>query len=511
MDSIRRNTRQSHVGTTPSDTTRAAPAPTPPRTPPRSPKSSAHGMLDNLSRFARSPLRAATPLPEDPATRSPAPTLTRQTAFSKATAERLGRMGFADEGSSSQAVRPQMPPAKTYPKATLQWPDGHVSEGVAVKLGKNDYRFHVDQSDPALTSRKGARNGAATLPLKVEKEKVSMFRRSQKFTASLPSAKSAGLQQGPGAVQLRGDALKFENGRIISTGLQPLSVAELNGLFQNLGYEKGAQPGVGAGLKRKQQVAVLDMFSSAVNDLARRHPERPALRSAAQALANPIYLQIGTRPDPARAGLALASGGSQSPDQARQAVARLKQGEHIYFPVIYGPRGVQHAVGVSVSRTGTDENPRFRVSMTDTERQTPGMFVDISARRLFRALPDLVNGTLGQPAPALAQAIAAPNFRKPLRQWLASLSPSKSTQSAYFDDKVLRQPVQAGSSCVSENAFAFLATVLPPSDYKLAKAASLNVALQLAQQHFAAVGGGQEILARMKERATSALAGSTVG
>jgi hypothetical protein len=37
------------------------------------------------------------------------------------------------------------------------------------------------------------------------------------------------------------------------------------------------------------------------------------------------------------------------------------------------------------------------------------------------------------------------------------------------------------------------------------------VALQLAQQHFAAVGGGQEILARMKERATSALAGSTVG
>ncbi len=68
----------------------------------------------------------------------------KQQALGKKTIERLERMSLGAGTSSGAALSHNTRPGKTYPNATLKWPDGRVSEGVAVKVGKHDYQFHLD-------------------------------------------------------------------------------------------------------------------------------------------------------------------------------------------------------------------------------------------------------------------------------------------------------------------------------------------------------------------------------
>lgn len=486
---------------------------TPQRTPARSPRSRATGFLEKLPRFLRSPLNPAANQEADSGTRSPAHMFAKQQALGKKTIERLERMSLGAGTSSGAALSHNTRPGKAYPNATLKWPDGSVSEGVAVKVGKHDYQFHLDQRDAALTTRKAAESTTAIVPLKVDKEKSSFFSRGRKFTPSLPSLENAGLHRGRGPVELRGDDLNFDHGQIVSEGLKSLSKQDINQMLSNVSFAKDLDQGEGRGLNRHQQAALLNIFASTLRALADQYTDRPALRNAAKALANPVFLQIGVRPNPATRQLALASGSSKSPEAVKHAVSQLRPGEHLYFPIYYGPRGAVHAAGLSVTRIGTEDRPKLRVSLTDTEYGRPGIFVDVSSRRFLRELPNLLSGKLHPSTEQLVQDItaSASNFRKPLRQWLARIDPSRTPSSIYFGGKVLEQPTQNGPSCVSENAFAFMATVLEPSDYKLAKAACLNTMLQIGERHFADSGRfGSEILARIKERASHALAGSAL-
>nr|CCA82735.1 hypothethical protein [blood disease bacterium R229] len=450
----------------------------------------------------RSPLNPAASQQADSGTRSPASLFTKQQG-----------MSLGAGTSSGAALSHNARPGKTYPNATLRWPDGRISDGVAVKVGKHDYQFHLDQRDAALTTRKAAESTTAIVPLKVDKEKSSFFSRSRKFTPSLPSLENAGLHRGRGPMELRGDDLNFDYGQIVSDGLKSLSTHDINQILSNVSFDKDLAPGQGRGLDRHQQSALLNIFASTLRALADQYTDRPALRSAAKALAHPVFLQIGVRPNPATRQLALASGSSKSLEAVTHAVSQLRPGEHLYFPINYGPRGAVHAVGISVTRIGTEDRPKLRVSLTDTEYGQPGIFVDVSSLKFLHELPNLLNGTLHPSTEQLVQDITASssNFRKPLRLWLAHIDPSKTPSSAYFGGKVLEQPIQNGSSCVSENAFAFMATVLKPSDYKLAKAACLNMMLQIGERHFAGSRRfGSEILARIKERASHALAGSAL-
>jgi hypothetical protein len=125
-------------------------------------------------------------------------------------------------------------------------------------------------------------------------------------------------------------------------------------------------------------------------------------------------------------------------------------------------------------------------------------------------LPALFSGALSPTKEALANALFDNNSRRPIRQWLQNIDPRKTPSTAYWDGKPLTQPVQNGGSCASENLLAFLATTLPPSDYKLAKAACLNTMAQIAEKNFKDDRAMARDIARIKERAAHALAGSTL-
>jgi len=83
-----------------------------------------------------------------------------------------------------------------------------------------------------------------------------------------------------------------------------------------------------------------------------------------------------------------------------------------------------------------------------------------------------------------------------LHAWLSSVNPDTPMQ-----ETPPSMPPQKGADCVIEQEFAWLASVLPKADYKLAKANVLNALVQAAKANDI----GDEMRTRLGERLTSSL------
>lgn len=395
-------------------------------------------------------------------------------------------------GSSAAAEAfPGLPRRQASPDPTpgtrLRWPNGQLSAGQLFKAEARDWRFALSPSDSLVTARKAADGASQLLPLKVRPD---------------PSAPRDARQSVPALPRLRDMHLD---------AAATLTSEDVEAILTNVSHRKGQSTEVGAGLSRHQQQGLLDLYASALDALARQVPSSPGIAAAARALANPIDIELNIGYDNATGGLCIHGTAGRQAEEVGEAIRSLRPGEHVFFPVNYNVLGGgSHAVGLSVTRLEDSARPTLRVSLTDTEYSEPGIYIDASPRKVLNALPGLLDGSLGQGGHLPQDDVMDVLLREPLRDWLAQLDPTKEVSSAYFDGKVLEQPLQNGASCGSENPLAFLATVLPPSEYKLAKAACLDAVLQLAESTIDD-GVSNRSRERIQDRITHALAGSTLG
>ncbi len=366
----------------------------------------------------------------------------------------------------------------------MRWPNGQLSVGELIKADDKNWRFELAPSDPLLVARKAAGEASALSPLRVRPD-PAMPKAARQSVAALPRLRDMHL-----------------------TAARMLTQDDVMAILSNVSYAKGQAPDTGPGLNRTQQLGLINLYASALDALARQSPLTPGIAAAAHALAHPIVTELSIGFDHATGGLRVQGGTACPPEEVGAAIRQLREGEHMFFPVNYSVLGGAHAVSLSVSRLEGGTRPMLRVSLADTEYSEPGIYIDTSERKVLEALPGFLNGTLGNGGHLPQDDVMDVLLREPLRDWLAQIDPSKVVSSAYFGGKVLEQPIQNGGSCGSENPLAFLATVLPPPEYKLAKAACLNAVLQFAESQLAETDANS--IERIKDRVTHALAGSVL-
>jgi len=373
------------------------------------------------------------------------------------------------------------------PHHRMRWPNGEVSAGWLFQAGQRALRFTVAPSDPAIMARKAAGEATRVSSLGVQRDREVPGAEPQ-IVPRLPALRK--MRLGAGATLGEDDI-----GRILTS----------------IAYPKDA-PIQAPAMKVWHQQAVLDIYAGALEALAAQHPAMPGLGAAARALAGATVLHLGSEMRPGTGDITMVcSGASRSLEEVSEAVRDLGEGAHLYFSIIgvlgASPGGA-HAVGLSVSRVQGPATDTLRVSVTDTIHRAPGVRIDTSRRNVLQALPRLLDGTLGYAQPRPRFDYTAATLSKALRDWLQRIDPSEAVSQAYFGDKPLVQPVQNGPSCGVENPLAFLATVLPRAEYKLAKAACLDAVLQLATARLPNVD--PMLTARVQDRVSHALAASTL-
>lgn len=148
----------------------------------------------------------------------------------------------------------------------------------------------------------------------------------------------------------------------------------------------------------------------------------------------------------------------------------------------------------------------------------PALFKTVSPNQAVAALQDLLSGCLPpRPPDVSAQAWTHPARAHPLLAWWNRAGSVDTRISADFHGRgePLRSSRQKSNDCTSECVFAFLVTVLPPADYKLAKAACLNTLVQIADRleppdTVAADAPLQVARRRLEQRITTSLSGHMV-
>lgn len=101
-----------------------------------------------------------------------------------------------------------------------------------------------------------------------------------------------------------------------------------------------------------------------------------------------------------------------------------------------------------------------------------------------------------------------PKYGNPLLAWLTEHVAPDQSASQGPNGREIHQVAQKANDCGVESTFAFLATVLDPADYKLAKASCL-AALQSVAEHLdrEGVASMHGVADRLAQRQTSALRG----
>lgn len=445
--------------------------------------------------------------PRSPRHPAVTPRLQRQDAMKKNITVAAAERGEAGGSSGASMERA---PAAAAKSAILRWPDGRTSQGTVTKLADKSHVFTLEQNDPVIREGKAAGASELVRTLKVSKGKSSALPslfsgKSKEFKAQLPTLADMGLMKS-GKLHVMAPSLERGDGRIEVTAPERIESARLRKIAARAGYQKGERLDAGGGLSMRDVATVQKIFSAALYAVAAQAQNPQAVQRAADAMAAPVYVRMemaGT----SRVPFAFAGASSVGARELAGRVANLQPGEHVFLPVTEATRVGGHQLGVSISKK--TDGQQYRVSITNTLNDVPGRFVDVSSLgRLQAALPSLLSGGFTHSPHAGRVNYSIGDLSKSLGRWAEGIEPDKQLGGAYFNDTELRQPIQNGGSCVVENSFAFIATVLPPRDYKLAKAAVLGAMDQILKQ--AGKGNSDEVTMpdRIKSRITSALRGS---
>jgi hypothetical protein len=290
--------------------------------------------------------------------------------------------------------------------------------------------------------------------------------------------------------------------------------------------------GVREGLSRHEATAMEDLFGFSLMAVAAQCSSPQAAMNAARALHRPHDdLQLHGQPGPnGQAEPHFNIVATFDADILRTTLASLSAGE-IQKTLVHqtseseDKKVVAHAMYLALQKQA---DGRVRLSVINSNGwpmqeaglhdRTPGVFKTLSPDEAVTAMQDPLSGRL-PPRPANMYPIAWAHcgLGAPLFFWLKSVGPADAGISADFHgtgSPLVSSPQKTGD-CSTEGLFAFLATVLPPADYKLAKAACLNTLVQICDQleppqTAPADSPLQEARRRLQERITTALSGSMV-
>jgi len=287
--------------------------------------------------------------------------------------------------------------------------------------------------------------------------------------------------------------------------------------------------GTGNGLGYIETVALKQLHGFSLREVAAQCTDPQAAVHAAWALrARHCELRLECRPAPdglAEPGFKVWA--SFDVATMRATLAALSAGEVWQVWVPHGtdadPPGHALAIGLQKQADG-----RVRLSVINSNGWhmqgpvrgacTPGVFKTLSQDEAAAAMQDLLSGGIPpRPADLSMRDWTFCALGRPLLTWFMGAGPADAGMSTDFHGtgRPLVSSPQKTGDCASECLFAFLATVLQPADYKLAKAACLNTLVQICDQLEHPGGAAkktplQAARRRLQERITTSLSGSMV-
>jgi hypothetical protein len=197
----------------------------------------------------------------------------------------------------------------------------------------------------------------------------------------------------------------------------------------------------------------------------------------------------------------------RQPDHLRELLFALREGEQVYLPAVQSGGSSGHELGISLSRQkervariGIVNSVGWSTCLGEDGSKSPQILSrSVAIEHAGVLLKMLAQGDLGtRNTDVPAAAWHDPGYGAALFSWMAIRGAPLERGS--------QMPPQKGGDCGMESFFAWLGGLLPPADYKLVKANTLNVLAQAAREE----GESAELQQRLAERITSALSGHVV-
>lgn len=415
-------------------------------------------------------------------------------------------------------LRPGRGRPSTEGPGTLSWPNGHRSAG-EVRRTSSGLVFTVqDGGDPVLAGRGCGKPGRPQAVFSIELA-VTAGPGDRLFVPLLPEAISADGLCKPGCSPGPIRHAMCDDGTLVPERIS-LKRRDLAAIVRVAG-------GVCERLDWDQQVAAQHLLGRSLEAVAPQCMDPAGVRSVARALAqdHDLVLAFGGVV-PGRETLASASFDRAS---LHRRLAGLRQGECLYVRVMLVNRESAHATALAALK---QPDGRLRLCLVNPMGWDPGNARIDAAEHPGLVMPGVFRTASVEAAVAGLGALlsegppSCPGFGggnnplstgRPLLDWFAAPAAAWAALSADFHGTGMpfRAVPQKADDCTIECVFAFMATALPPVDYKLAKTACLNGLLHAAAQMELEAAGPEAALLRaaarrLRERMTTSLGGGAV-
>ncbi|GAB4090844.1 hypothetical protein [Hydrogenophaga soli] len=356
------------------------------------------------------------------------------------------------------------------PRAVLRWPNGEASQGRLEVGTSGGLHFLVDGVHGPLARRC---------------EKSDRLERRLVAPGPIPVSRvPAGAHQAPAHVE---PALL----RTVS-GVRPEDLQVLAGAAGTLDH----------GVPIREKWRLSKVIQGALRHLEAACTDQVAVRRAREALERPFTLVKLAHMSPHAylcSTVDVESGGEV--DLAGR-LAHLEDGAHLLLRVTQQGEHGGHALAISATRLSRAE---VRVSVFNPSGwEDPH---DAAIGKIMRledaceALTALRHSVVSLPVEMRGEADEAwrdPWVGMPLATWLGAAGTTPD-----WNPSAQRMTPQKHSDCSIEVEFAWLASVLPEADYKLAKANVLSTFLHASTPN----DGDGQVQQRLRERVTSSLSG----
>jgi hypothetical protein len=436
----------------------------------------------------------------------------------------------APGGTEAAPLRPrvQLPrlaerPAQPAP-GLLRWPDGRSSTGQVVQAQEGPaFEVPSRKRDAVLAERGRGKPGRlpdsapALLPVAAAPGDVH----GRIFVPRLPQVLANEDFGADGSFKVNKDC------HVLGQGASASECKRLNSIrpdaLADIVLEAGTTGDKGLG--SPHIVAMKQLFGRSLEAIAQQCTDPQAVRDAAQALQardSALFLQPRVEPNREPAFEACASFDAR---EVRDRLAALSPGQTWHLRVFQaGHDASGHFLGITLRK---QDDGNFRVGVVNsngwfgharhTAGDVPGQFKTMSPAETVAAMQDLVAGRMPpRPLDIPEWAWLSSAKGRPLLAWLEGAGQADLESGDFHGTGAdLQSARQKAGNCTSESLFAFLATALPPADYKLAKAACLNTLVQVADRleppgSAAPDSPLQAARQRLQQRITSGLSGHMV-
>lgn len=389
--------------------------------------------------------------------------------------------------------------------ATLHWPDGRTSNGVVERTGLGD-AFRVDPRSKVIRNRSNQAqegDGSSAAP-----RALAVTREGDHWSPALPSLSDLHFMKNDGG------KLRLQ----LAGGVSQLRTMDADiALLAQLANVAG---GRGDGVDDTQSIVLLKLLAECANSIANRCADPEAALKAAKALAAPFAeVRFQGGPD-CREAYGTVSGvlvnqkfSELGPGQVSAEVAALAPGEHRFVNVVHvdSEQGV-HEMALSMTKLADDRARLTIINSNGWSGIGNGVSTAISKTLetgdACRALENLLAGQMpARPAGGRESKWRAPENGMPLLAWLTASGPAESKLETTFHATPFKSKPQKADDCAVESKLAWLATVMPPADYKLAKATFLACLKELGKTQGDLHPKAEK---RLNKRITTSLSGSTV-